>query len=42
MLFLQSHGVTTSLAVKIYKQYGDDLLRQYRTTLTGWRRTFMA
>lgn len=23
MLFLQSHGVTTSLAVKIYKQYGD-------------------
>ncbi len=24
MLFLQSHGVSTSLAVKIYKQYGDD------------------
>lgn len=23
MLFLQSHGVNTSLAVKIYKQYGD-------------------
>ena len=23
MLFLQSHGVTTTLAVKIYKQYGD-------------------
>jgi len=23
MLFLQSHGVSTSLAVKIYKQYGD-------------------
>jgi exodeoxyribonuclease V alpha subunit len=26
MLFLQSHGVTTSLAVKIYKTYGDDAL----------------
>jgi len=24
MLFLQSHGVSTSLAVKIYKQYGDE------------------
>src|SRR5688572_19079352 len=24
MLFLQSHGVTTSLATKIYKYYGDD------------------
>ncbi len=23
MLFLQSHGITTALAVKIYKQYGD-------------------
>ncbi len=27
MLFLQSHGVTTGLAVKIYKTYGDDALR---------------
>lgn len=27
MLFLQSHGVTTGLAVKIYKAYGDDALR---------------
>lgn len=26
MLFLQSHGVTTSLATKIYKYYGDDAL----------------
>ncbi len=26
MLFLQSHGVTTGLAVKIYKAYGDDAL----------------
>ncbi len=26
MLFLQSHGVSTSLAVKIYKQYGDGAL----------------
>lgn len=24
MIFLQSHGVSTSLAVKIYKEYGDD------------------
>ena len=28
MLFLQSHGVSTSLAVKIYKTYGDDAIRQ--------------
>ncbi len=27
MLFLQSHGVTTGLAVKIYRTYGDDALR---------------
>ena len=27
MLFLQSHGVTTGLAVKIYKTYRDDALR---------------
>jgi len=26
MLFLQSHGVTTGLAVKIYRAYGDDAL----------------
>ena len=26
MLFLQDHGVSTGLAVKIYKQYGDDSL----------------
>lgn len=26
MLFLQSHGVSTALAVKIYKQYGDGAL----------------
>ncbi|HEX9117763.1 MAG TPA: AAA family ATPase [Anaerolineae bacterium] len=26
MLFLQSHNVTTGLAVKIYKQYGDDAI----------------
>ena len=26
MLFLQSHGVTTGLAVKIYKTYGDDAI----------------
>ncbi|MBN1312442.1 MAG: ATP-dependent RecD-like DNA helicase [Anaerolineae bacterium] len=28
MLFLQGHGVTTSLAVKIYKTYGNDSIRQ--------------
>ena len=27
ILFLQSHGVTTGLAVKIYKAYGDDALQ---------------
>jgi len=26
MIFLQSHGVTTGLAVKIYKQYGDQAI----------------
>ncbi|MCB9158623.1 MAG: AAA family ATPase [Caldilineaceae bacterium] len=31
MLFLQSHGVTTSLATKIYKYYGDDAIDIVRT-----------
>ena len=31
MLFLQSHGVTTSLAVKIYKTYGDEALNVVQT-----------
>jgi len=30
MLFLQSHGVSTSLATKIYKFYGDDAINQVR------------
>ncbi len=30
MLFLQSHGVSTSLAVKIYKEYGDAALNVVR------------
>jgi len=30
MMFLQSHGVTTGLAVKIYKTYGDDALQVVR------------
>lgn len=30
MVFLQGHGVSTSLAVKIYKQYGDDSLQVVR------------
>lgn len=30
MLFLQSNGVSTSLATKIYKQYGDDAINQVR------------
>ena len=28
MLFLQSHKISTNLAVKIYKTYGDDAIRQ--------------
>ncbi len=28
MLFLQGHGITNSLAVKIYKTYGDDSIKQ--------------
>jgi exodeoxyribonuclease V alpha subunit len=28
MLFLQSHNISTNLAVKIYKAYGDDAIRQ--------------
>ena len=30
MLFLQSNGVSTSLATKIYKYYGDDAINQVR------------
>ena len=26
MIFLQGHGVSTTYAVKIYKQYGDDAI----------------
>jgi exodeoxyribonuclease V alpha subunit len=32
MLFLQSHGVSTNLAVKIYKTYGDDALQVVQQT----------
>ena len=31
MLFLQSHNVSTGLAVKIYKQYGDDAIEIVKT-----------
>lgn len=31
MLFLQSHNVSTGLAVKIYKQYGDDSIEIVKT-----------
>lgn len=31
MIFLQAHGVSTSLAVKIYKQYGDDAIEVVKT-----------
>jgi exodeoxyribonuclease V alpha subunit len=31
MLFLQSHGVSTSLAAKIYKTYGDDAIHIVRS-----------
>ncbi len=30
MLFLQEHGISTSLAVKIYKAYGDNAIQQVR------------
>lgn len=32
MLFLQSHGVSTNLAIKIYKKYGDDALAVVQNT----------
>jgi len=32
MIFLQSHGVSTSLAIKIYKKYGDDALAVVQRT----------
>ncbi len=32
MLFLQSHGVSTALAIKIYKRYGDDALQVVQNT----------
>ncbi len=32
MLFLQSHGVSTNLAIKIYKKYGDDSLAVVQST----------
>lgn len=32
MIFLQSHGVSTNLAVKIYKEYGDEALTVVQNT----------
>ncbi|HZD10476.1 MAG TPA: AAA family ATPase [Candidatus Binatia bacterium] len=32
MIFLQSHGVSTALAIKIYKKYGDEALGVVQTT----------
>ncbi len=32
MIFLQAHGVSTNLAVKIYKKYGDDSLHVVQNT----------
>ena len=38
MLFLQSHNVSTGLAVRIYKRYGDDAVDdRAAATRTGWR-----
>ena len=31
MIFLQSHGVSTTYAVKIYKQYGDNAISEAGT-----------
>ena len=39
MVFLQGVGVSTSLAVRIYKKYGDASISVVRNEPTGWPRT---
>ena len=39
MIFLQSHGVSTRLAVKIYKQYGNEAIPSSAMTPTGLPKT---
>ena len=41
MLFLHGYGVSTNLAIKVYKQYGDQSLSVVNRTPTGWRVIFM-
>jgi exodeoxyribonuclease V alpha subunit len=36
MIFLHSHAISTNLAVKIYKQYGDQALAVVQDDPTGW------
>lgn len=38
MLFLHSHGVSTSRAVRIYKTYGDEAVERVRSNPIFWRR----
>ncbi len=38
MIFLHSHKITTNLAVKIFKTYGNDALAVLREIPTGWSR----
>ena len=42
MVFLQSHGVGTSRAVRIYKTYGADAIPLVTETRTGWPATSAA
>jgi exodeoxyribonuclease V alpha subunit len=41
MLFLHSHGVSTSRAVRIFKTYGEQAIEQVRSNPTCWQRTSM-
>jgi len=40
MLFLQSHGVSTAFAVKIFKTYGSDSIKIVKETHTDLRMTY--
>ncbi len=40
MIFLQDYGISMNLAVKIYRQYGQEMYEVLRTNLINWQRTF--
>ena len=42
MLFLQGHGVSTTYAIKIYKQYGDEAIKVVSEIRINWLLTSMA